>query len=241
MTSAVALAAQIIAEYRGSKKQEFDSDYVFFPVYRWSSFYPTALCIKAGLTANQVTSIGCAMLLAGVFALYSGWLMTGALLYLAAYVIDFIDGNIARFTKSFSAFGKMIDGLVDSLTFLIFFALAHGMSVSGQGFFDPSVDVLIGVIVSFVFLFRCYVQIRLTFVRGSLESTAEQPAASSGRSSRFKFAKRGLLAIVSGMPLFLILAVLLNLGSLYNLLYALFFGFLTVVELIHGLRILYKQ
>ena len=241
MSSATVLASQIIAEYRGSKKQEFDNEYVFFPVYRWTSFYPTALCIKAGLTANQITAIGCGVLLLAFLALSCGWLMTGALLYLLAYVLDFIDGNIARFTKSFSAFGKMIDGLVDSLTFLLFFALAHGLTVSGGGLFDPSTETLVGVSGAFIFLFRCYVQIRLTFVRGSMDAASGQVAAPSSRGTRFKLAKRGLLAVVSGMPLFLVLALLLDIGSIYNLFYAVFFGFLTVVELLYGLKILYKR
>ena len=58
-------------------------------------------------------------------------------------LVDFMDGNIAALHGPSNAFRQMIDGLVDSLTFLLFIALMFGKHRSGNPMFGASVELFL--------------------------------------------------------------------------------------------------
>lgn len=241
---------EIESGYYGSKKNAFDAEHYFFRWYRPVSFFPSAVLIRYGVSANAVTGFGALCLLAAFFFLATGRLLPGALMYLFAYLVDFMDGNIARYTGHPTHFGKMIDGLVDSLTFLLFIALAFGNIGSGNPMFGASVELFLGVTTAFGFLFRSYFYIRLAFVFakdiGKPLSDGEKVATSRGeiipgilagsaKPSLVRYGKTAYFGMISGMPIFLVLAVLFNVISIYLAVYFMLFVFATLLEVVFGL------
>lgn len=72
--------------------------------------------VRAGLTPNQVTVIGFVLgLLAAALVALGGatTVIAGALLLQVALVLDCVDGEIARSTRGFSAFGAWLDLVTD--------------------------------------------------------------------------------------------------------------------------------
>ncbi len=244
---------ELRSNYSLSEKKKFDKEYFFYSFYRPLSFLPSAICIKFNVSPNIVTLIGALFLLAAFAFLYIGDLLTGSFLYLLAYYLDFIDGNIARYKKVSSFFGKMLDGLVDSLTFLLFISIAVGNIKSGFPVFGENIEMVLGLSTAFVFLFRSYFQIRLAYIQSLLSveiiknpSNLEKSKSASINSKSllsnkrfFKIGKNIYNGIVSGMPIFLILAVLSNQLTFYLVTYMSIFLVGMVLEILLGLKKLY--
>ncbi|MFC5299817.1 CDP-alcohol phosphatidyltransferase family protein [Azospira restricta] len=247
--SVIDIFREIKRGYYGSRKNVFDAEHYFFRWYRPVSFYPTAVLIKHGVSANAVTGFGAICLLVAFAMLATGQLMLGALLYLFAYLIDFMDGNIARYAGHPTFFGKMIDGLVDSLTFLLFMALALGNARYGNPVFGASVELFLGVATAFGFLFRAYFYVRLTFIlsqvpQGNVGSEGEasagqggvgSPAVTAARPLFLRYGKKFYFGLISGMPVLLVLAVLLRAVSVYLAVYFALFVLATLFEVVYGL------
>ena len=104
----------------------------FFTTYFVSPYsrYLARWAARAGLTPNQVTA---ASFLVGVLAALAfatgtrAWAVTGALLLQAAFTLDCVDGQLARYTRSFSAFGAWLDAVFDrGKEYLVYAGLAAG-------------------------------------------------------------------------------------------------------------------
>lgn len=91
------------------------------------------LFARLGITPNVVSLTG---MLFGILAACAYYRYTdprfaiiGFALMVAWHVMDGADGQLARFTHSFSYFGKVLDGISDNVTFLaVYTALAIAMS-----------------------------------------------------------------------------------------------------------------
>lgn len=95
----------------------------------------TPLFYNTGWTANGVTGLRACLsvLAAGLLLLgnYPATAAAGGLFYLT-YILDFVDGNIARIAKSTSYWGKYSDGLADMI-FLVLCPPAAGIAVWHAG------------------------------------------------------------------------------------------------------------
>jgi phosphatidylglycerophosphate synthase len=91
------------------------------------------VCNYTELTPNQVTTVSSIfrVLSALCFAIGSRWsLVAGALCYYLAYVIDCVDGPVARLKGKTSVFGRYFDHLSDLIgDILILAALAYGQGL----------------------------------------------------------------------------------------------------------------
>jgi hypothetical protein len=89
---------------------------------------------RIGLTPNQVTvaSLFVGVLAAAAFALGHRWsLLAGAVLLQVAFLLDCVDGQLARYTRTFSRFGAWLDSVFDrGKEYLVYAGLAIG-SVRG--------------------------------------------------------------------------------------------------------------
>ncbi len=110
--------SEIAAIYRASKKKR---DINWFT--EWVARPPAAVFVYAlrdtRITPNQVT-FGSALLAAGacaMFALLPGWLwgLAAALVFEASFVLDCVDGQLARVRKLASPLGHLLDFLMDEL------------------------------------------------------------------------------------------------------------------------------
>jgi phosphatidylglycerophosphate synthase len=85
------------------------------------------------VSPNAVSILGMLFGILSAFAYYRYWnlgsAITGFALMIAWHVMDGADGQLARFTGSYSYFGKILDGIADIVTFLaVYTALAISLS-----------------------------------------------------------------------------------------------------------------
>ncbi|MFF3853779.1 DUF5941 domain-containing protein [Micromonospora sp. NPDC002575] len=131
--AAVAAVDEDRAELRLSVKEKDDFFTTFF-VSTWSP-YVTKASAKLGLTPTGVTAIS--VLFAAVAAVLFGVggrpaLVTGAVLLYLGFVLDCVDGQLARYTRHFSAWGGWLDTMADrAKEYLVYAGLGYGATAAG--------------------------------------------------------------------------------------------------------------
>jgi phosphatidylglycerophosphate synthase len=117
----------------------------FFTTFFVSPYsrYIALWAARRRLTPNQVTlaSMGLGLLAAAAFAAGSRlWLVTGAVLLQLAFIADCVDGQLARYTRQFSAFGAWLDSVLDrGKEYVVYAGLAIG-ATDGPAAEGPAVD-----------------------------------------------------------------------------------------------------
>jgi phosphatidylglycerophosphate synthase len=110
----------------------------FFTTFFVSPYskYIARWAARHGLTPNIVTSVSMAVGVAAAcaFAVGSrGWLIAGAVLLQAAFTLDCVDGQLARYTLTFTKFGAWLDSMFDrGKEYVVFAGLAAGASRAGD-------------------------------------------------------------------------------------------------------------
>lgn len=106
-----------------------DGFFTTFFVSSWSR-HLVRLAAALGLTPNAVTgvSVGLALIAAIWFSAgHRAGLVAGAAALYLSFVLDCVDGQLARYTRRFSAHGGWLDGVCDRLKeFAVFVGLAFG-------------------------------------------------------------------------------------------------------------------
>lgn len=139
-----------LAEVRRTTEKKRDAwwtvllvDPVATPLVRWTSMWTR-------ITPNQIT--WCALLLglgaAGCFAVGSwGWLLVGAALYHVSFILDCMDGKLARLTGTGSVFGSWLDYVFDRVR-----VLACAVALMGGQFARTGEVVYLWLALAVVFL-----------------------------------------------------------------------------------------
>ncbi len=124
--------ARVLLERANRPDDGFYSTFVL----RRASKPLTALALRLHLTPNQVSvfSLGVGLVAALSFATGSWWgLLAGAVLMQASLIIDCVDGEVARFTRSFSDLGAWIDASTDRIKeYAAYAGLAAGSMRTGH-------------------------------------------------------------------------------------------------------------
>jgi len=133
--------------------------------YRRFSIYFTKICLKIGISANQATLLSLiSALVGGFFLIFANnilYLIISALFIILCLVLDRVDGEIARYNKSASKFGRYFDFMVGSsaqsyiiicMTFGAYNAL-YDPTIFAFGFLAVIVPLL-SVVSSFFVLYR---------------------------------------------------------------------------------------
>jgi phosphatidylglycerophosphate synthase len=122
--------ARLDASVKGS-----DGFFTTFFVSPYSK-YIARWAAHRGLTPNQVTlsSLAVGLLAAAAFATGERpGLVGGAILLQLAFVLDCVDGQLARYTRNFSKLGAWLDSILDrTKEYLVFAGLAIGASRAGD-------------------------------------------------------------------------------------------------------------
>lgn len=115
----------LIIKYNQNRKKEFDkTNFIFFYITRPISLLMTVPFIYLRITANQATFISFLFaIVASILFLYGEYSLAilGSILFLFYYLLDFVDGNLARYHQKTNFFGKFIDGFVGEISYLILF------------------------------------------------------------------------------------------------------------------------
>jgi len=108
----------------------------FFTTYFVSPYskYLARWAARRGWTPNGVTTLSLAIgtLAAAAYATGTGWgMVAGAVLLQASFTTDCVDGQLARYTRQFSALGAWLDSVFDrTKEYLVFAGLAIGASAA---------------------------------------------------------------------------------------------------------------
>lgn len=132
----------IRSKYSEEKREADRDDPWLYFVMRPISFYPTWLFLKLGISANQTTLMGFMIGIVGLIFLASGayWAMVvGAVLINTWFLLDVVDGNIARYTNSCTTYGGYIDKISGQFILGIVF-IAIGISLYSHP--DPYLNYL---------------------------------------------------------------------------------------------------
>ncbi len=137
----VATAAEKIGEHDedrallDSAVKAHDGFFTTFFVSPYSK-YIARWAARRGWTPNGVTTLSVAIgfLAAAAFATGDRWgMIAGALLLQAAFTFDCVDGQLARYTRTFSKLGAWLDSIFDrTKEYAVFAGLAIGASRTGD-------------------------------------------------------------------------------------------------------------
>jgi choline kinase len=110
-----------------------DGFFTTFFVSTWSR-YVARWAGRRGMTPNQVTVLALCVGIAAATAFATGeraGYIVGAVLVYLSFVLDCVDGQLARYTRQFSKFGGYLDSLFDrTKEYVAFAGLAIGASTS---------------------------------------------------------------------------------------------------------------
>ncbi|MFI7619082.1 DUF5941 domain-containing protein [Micromonospora echinofusca] len=131
--AAVAAVDEDRAELRLSVKERDDFFTTFF-VSTWSP-YVTKASAKLGLGPTAVTMISVAFAVAAAVLFGTGGrlaLVAGAVLLYLGFVLDCVDGQLARYTRHFSAWGGWLDTMADrAKEYVVYAGLGYGATQAG--------------------------------------------------------------------------------------------------------------
>jgi hypothetical protein len=110
----------------------------FFTTFFVSPYskYIARWAARRGITPNAVTTVSLAVGIVAAAAFATGeraGLIAGAVLLQAAFTLDCVDGQLARYTRMFSRFGAWLDSIFDrTKEYVVYAGLAIGASRSGH-------------------------------------------------------------------------------------------------------------
>ncbi|MET8906488.1 DUF5941 domain-containing protein [Micromonospora sp. NPDC004551] len=131
--AAVAAVDEDRAELKLSVKERDDFFTTFF-VSTWSP-YVTKAAARIGLGPTAVTLISVVFAVAAAVLFGAGGrpaLVAGAVLLYLGFVLDCVDGQLARYTRHFSAWGGWLDTMADrAKEYLVYAGLGYGATHAG--------------------------------------------------------------------------------------------------------------
>nr|WP_233513653.1 DUF5941 domain-containing protein [Micromonospora craterilacus] len=131
--AAVAAVDEDRAELRLSVKEKDDFFTTYF-VSTWSP-YVTKATARLGLSPTAVTMVSVVFAVAAAALFATGGrpaLVAGAVLLYLGFVLDCVDGQLARYTRNFSAWGGWLDTMADrAKEYLVYAGLGLGATQAG--------------------------------------------------------------------------------------------------------------
>ncbi|WFE36864.1 DUF5941 domain-containing protein [Micromonospora sp. WMMD975] len=131
--AAVAAVDEDRAELRLSVKERDDFFTTFF-VSTWSP-YVTKAAARIGIGPTGVTMVSVAFAVAAAVLFGAGGrpaLVAGAVLLYLGFVLDCVDGQLARYTRHFSAWGGWLDTMADRFKeYVVYAGLGFGATHAG--------------------------------------------------------------------------------------------------------------
>ncbi|MEU8070228.1 DUF5941 domain-containing protein [Micromonospora sp. NPDC049151] len=131
--AAVAAVDEDRAELKLSVKERDDFFTTFF-VSTWSP-YVTKAAARIGIGPTGVTMVSVAFAVAAAVLFGAGGrlaLVAGAVLLYLGFVLDCVDGQLARYTRHFSAWGGWLDTMADRFKeYVVYAGLGYGATHAG--------------------------------------------------------------------------------------------------------------
>jgi phosphatidylglycerophosphate synthase len=219
MSALLVVYRELLRTYYGQLKEQKEAPYFLYRyVYRPLSFPVSAVAIRLGASADAMTALNLVVLILAIVALAwgsSSAVLLGAWLYFVYFVMDFADGNVARYHGTSSYFGKLIDGMVDTVSFLVFAAAGWGCARLGTSGLGVEAAAFLGAATTISALLRQNYQWRMSALKAEvrhLEVSAPRAQAAPMRRAAWLFNN-----VVCSAPLCLLAAAHLDLVPVFLL------------------------
>jgi phosphatidylglycerophosphate synthase len=137
--AAVGAVDEDAARLRMAVKEKDD----FFTTYAVSSWSPlvTKWCVRLGMTPTGVTAVSVLFAVAAALAFWQASrpaMIAGAVLLYLGFVLDCVDGQVARYTRRFDPFGGWLDTMADrAKEYAVYAGLAAGADRIGLPYAWP--------------------------------------------------------------------------------------------------------
>ena len=171
-------------------------------VYRPLSFYLAVPFVRLGFSANGVTLLRFLIAIIGFFLLAVGGyalMVAGSVVLFFSALLDFVDGNIARFRKETSHFGKFLEDVTDTVIKAIIplavsiglYMRADYLLISLNNQVPHGLILIIGATASLVISFQAILSYRLHAALLEVESikTGIKPTSVNSRSPDYDHPK----------------------------------------------------
>lgn len=216
-------------EFYSSQRQKEDKEtfWVYY-VTRPLSFLVTPIFLKLSLSANQVSCLGIIIGIIAAILVTTGiyWqVLTGAILMQIWLILDSVDGNIARYKKTFTLFGKFLEEINGTIMSVLFFSSVGFAASRMPGFLPQFVEIpyymfsILGLIASFSIIFRHLISRHFEVIYYKDQEFKNESLFRSGFISTIYRAAIKFLGIYSLAQPLLLLAVIFNLLGLYIIIY----------------------
>ena len=93
------------------KHQENPFDNVFINFATWINPYLR----RVGVTPNMITYVSAIFGITVALLLYNGWYVTAGIFFLTSYILDCMDGNMARMYNMVTDYGDKLDHVTDMI------------------------------------------------------------------------------------------------------------------------------
>lgn len=240
MTNKRITAADVREEFPEEKRRNDRQAHFWAHIaIRPLSFYLTPFFVNRGIGANTVTGIGLVVLIVALTAVLaapveSGLLIVGAVLVNVWYLLDFVDGNVARYTDSDSTFGAFFDWYV-GIIYHAGLPLCIGVSVYlSEAFAVLPVDPVWWLVVVVVWVVARLLR-RLTAQKVSLLSNGGGNVGAGGGNNTLEMLAGAITSFKS--PTFFLFAIV-GVVDVWILLYAAYNLSATLVQLLLNVRLL---
>jgi phosphatidylglycerophosphate synthase len=200
---------QVRENFENSRKKGFENA-VFTDkfVYRPLSFAMTPLFLNAGVRPNTITVFRLVLgFLGSLLFLLKGLELAAFAVLFVAVVLDYVDGNVARITRSTTYYGKFLDSFSDNFIFVLQIPLiALGLGEDLRGPYLPLALTAVGVHLFTVFIEVQYERLKkeIAILDGPV-SAIEGPARSGAVYLVFNFIKNLDFSFLFPSMLFFIL------------------------------------
>jgi len=208
--------SQQVRELRGKVQKKFsEEEFLAWLIYRRVSLYLSLfLSSKSQITPNLITSLAIILAILGAFL---PWLKTNSLAIIGgvfvvqlSYILDLVDGEVARLKGQHSIVGKWLDRILEGTI------LAATLSLGASALLQQGANDLIGLWISVLFI-RTFARVGYYELRRSLPTTSIRV-----RNHLYNFFS--FLTGPLGFMLTLALIMLLNLNNLILIPYIFYTG-----------------
>lgn len=197
MNQIIQIYREQIKQYQASNCLNDRESYAIYYIYRPLSFFFSSVLIRTGFTANQVTIFRFFCFIGLVtplcFAKNINTIYVIMALLFVCEILDFADGNIARYRKTSSLFGKFIDGFFDIFNVLIFLAIPFVSRNQGANYFPFEIELIMANILVITTLMYYFFDLRLNLYLKLVRKTKQLDSnqSSNGQSrDKVKYIKK---------------------------------------------------
>ncbi len=135
------------------------SDFISNYFYQQIAFYITTLLVKTKITPNSVTYLSLFIGVLSAFSIYIGHLYLSVFLLNISFILDCVDGQIARAKQLQSEFGMWLDNISDRVVENIIL-IAMFFTLSDNNFFVVGIVLLI-----FLNMYYAYISDMLIYAK----------------------------------------------------------------------------